>query len=96
MFYVSENVSEYAFIHTAAACVHKCFTLTGHWKSVKNECLSNSVEHTGEAVTCSMHKLNYEKILLYTLYHKKARKVLISHEILFAQKNKAKFYLHMA
>ena len=55
MFEVSEKVSDYVFMHTAAACVHKCFTLTGHWKSVKNECLSNSVENTAEAVTCSLH-----------------------------------------
>jgi len=55
MFEVSENVSEYAFMHTAAACVHKCFTLTGHRKSAKNDCLSNSVENTAEAVICSLH-----------------------------------------
>ena len=55
MFEVSENVSDYAFMHTAATCVHKCFTLEGHLKSAKNECLSNSVENTAEAVTCSLH-----------------------------------------
>ena len=52
MFEVSENVSDYAFLHTAATCVHKCFTREGHLKSAKNDCLSNSVENTGEAVTC--------------------------------------------
>ena len=55
MFEVSENVSEYVFMHTAVAYVRKCFTREGHLKSAKNDCLSNSVEHTGEAVTCSLH-----------------------------------------
>jgi len=31
---------------------HKCFTLTGHLKSAKNECLWSRAEHTAEAVTC--------------------------------------------
>ena len=74
MFYVSENVSDYAFMHTAATRFHKWFTREGHLKSAKNDCLSNSVENTGEAVTCSLHKLNYEKILLWTLYHEKHAK----------------------
>jgi len=39
-------------MHSALACVHKCFTLTGHLKSAKWECLQSSVEHTAEAVTC--------------------------------------------
>jgi len=39
MFYVSENVYEFVFMHTAVACVHKCFTLTGGLKSDKCECL---------------------------------------------------------
>jgi len=39
-------------MHSALACVHKCFTLTGHLKSDKCECLWNSAEHTAEAVTC--------------------------------------------
>ena len=55
MFEVSENVSEYVFMHTAVACVRKCFTREGHLKSAKNECLWNSVENTAEAVTCSLH-----------------------------------------
>ena len=55
MFQVSENVSEYVFMHTGVACVHKWFTLTGHLKSAKNECLSNGVKNTAEAVTCSLH-----------------------------------------
>ena len=55
MFEVSENVSEYVFMRTAEAYVNKCFTREGHLKSAKNDCLSNSVEHTGEAVTCSLH-----------------------------------------
>ena len=55
MFEVSENVSDYVFMHTAVACVHKCFTREGHSNSAKNDCLSNSVENTGEAVTCSLH-----------------------------------------
>ena len=55
MFEVSEYVSDYAFRHTAATCVHKCFTREGHLKSAKNECLSNSFENTAEAVTCSLH-----------------------------------------
>ena len=55
MFVVSENVSEYVFMNTAVACIHKCFTREGHLKSAKNDCLSNSVENTGEAITCSLH-----------------------------------------
>jgi len=39
-------------MHSALACVHKCFTLTGHLKSDKCECLWSSAEHTAEAVTC--------------------------------------------
>jgi len=30
-------------MHSALACVHKCFTLTGHLKSAKSECLWSSV-----------------------------------------------------
>jgi len=26
-------------MHSALACVHKCFTQTGHLKSAKSECL---------------------------------------------------------
>ena len=33
MLYVCENVSEYVCMHTAVACVHKRFTLTGSLKS---------------------------------------------------------------
>ena len=33
MLYVSENVSDYAFMHTAGTCVQKCFTREGHLKS---------------------------------------------------------------
>ena len=55
MFEISENVSDYAYMHTAATCVHKCFTREGHLKYAKNDCLSNSVENTGEAVTFSLH-----------------------------------------
>ena len=40
------------FMHITLACVHKCFTLTGHLKSAKNECLWSSVEKTAEAFTC--------------------------------------------
>jgi len=25
-------------MHAALVCIHKCFTLTGHLKSVKSEC----------------------------------------------------------
>ena len=75
MFEVSENVSECAFMHTAATCVRKCFTREGHLKSANNECLSNSVENTGDAVTCSLHQLNYEKMLLHILYHETTRKI---------------------
>jgi len=39
-------------MHSALACVHKCFTLTCHLKSDKCECLWSSAEHTTEAVTC--------------------------------------------
>ena len=55
MFEVSENVSECVFMHSAVACVHKCFTRESHLKSAKNDCLSKSVENTAEAVTCSLH-----------------------------------------
>ena len=36
------------------------------------------------------------KNMIMHIVQRKTRKVLISHEILFAQKNKAKFYLHVA
>jgi len=39
-------------MHSALACVHKRFTLTGHLKSAKCECSWSSAEHTAEAVTC--------------------------------------------
>jgi len=39
-------------MHSALACVHKCFTLTGHMKSAKRECLWSSFKHTAEGVTC--------------------------------------------
>jgi len=80
MFEVSENVSEYVFMHTAVACVHKCFTREGHLKSAKNKCVSNCVENTAEAVTCSLHLLNYEKMLLHILNDEKTSKILFSHE----------------
>jgi len=40
----------------ASACLHKCFTLTGHLKSAKSECLWSSVENTADAVTCCRKK----------------------------------------
>ena len=43
-------------MHTALACVHKCFTPTGHLKSAKSECLWSSVESTAEAFTCCRKK----------------------------------------
>jgi len=43
-------------MHTAMACVHKCFTATGHLKSAKSECLWSSVESTAEAFTCCQKK----------------------------------------
>jgi len=43
-------------MHSALACVHKCFTQTGHLKSAKSECLWSSVEHTAEALTCCRKK----------------------------------------
>jgi len=43
-------------MHSALACVHKCFTLTSHLKSDKCECLWSSVEHTVEALTCCRKK----------------------------------------
>jgi len=39
-------------MHSALSCARKCFTLTGHLKSAKNECLWSSVENMAEAVTC--------------------------------------------
>jgi len=38
-------------MHSALGCVHKFFTLTGHLKSAKCECLWRSAKHTAEAVT---------------------------------------------
>jgi len=43
-------------MHSALACIHKCFTLMGHLKSTKSECLWSSVENTAEAVTCCRKK----------------------------------------
>jgi len=43
-------------MHSALACVYKCFTLTGHLKSAKSECLWSSVENTAEAFTCCRKK----------------------------------------
>jgi len=43
-------------MHSALACIHKCFTLTGHLKSAKNEYLWSSVENAAEAVTCCRKK----------------------------------------
>jgi len=43
-------------MHSALACVNKCFTKTGHFKSAKNECLWSSVEKTAEAFTCCRKK----------------------------------------
>jgi len=43
-------------MHSALACVDNSFTLTGHLKSAKNECLWSSVENTVEAVTFSRKK----------------------------------------
>jgi len=43
-------------MHSALACVDKCFTLTGHLKSAKSEYLWSSVEHTPKAVTCCRKK----------------------------------------
>jgi len=70
-FEVSENVSEYVFMHTAVACVHKCFTLTGGLKSGKCECLWSSAEHTAEAVTCrgkNVFILKEKSSNLYIIY----------------------------
>jgi len=46
-------------MHSALACVHKCFTLTGHLKSAKSECLLSSIENTAEAVTCCRKRYLY-------------------------------------
>jgi len=43
-------------MYSALACVYKCFTLTGHLKSAKSECLWSSVENTAEAVACCRKK----------------------------------------
>jgi len=43
-------------MHCELAFVHKCFTLTGHLKSAKNECLWSNVEHTAEAISCCRKK----------------------------------------
>jgi len=44
-------------MRSALAYVHKCFTLTGHLKSAKSECLWSSVKHMAEAVTCCQKKI---------------------------------------
>jgi len=43
-------------MHSALACIRKCFTLTGHLKFAKSESTWSSVEHTAEAVTCCRKK----------------------------------------
>jgi len=71
MFEVSENVSEYVFLHSALVCVHKYFTLTGGLKSAKCECLWSSAEHTAEAVTCrdkNIFILKEKSSNLYIIY----------------------------
>jgi len=40
----------------ALACVHKCFTLTGHLKSAESKCLWSSIGNVAEAVTCCWKK----------------------------------------
>ena len=70
MFEVSENVSEYVFMNTAVACVHKCFTLTGGLKSGKCECLWSSDEKTAEAVICRVKVYIYPKgKIVKSLHH---------------------------
>jgi len=55
-------------MHSALACVHKCFTLTGHLKSDKCECLRSSAEHTTEAITCR-RKYIYPKAKIFISLH---------------------------
>jgi len=43
-------------MHSALACVHKRFTLTGHLKSAKSEYLWSSIENTAELFTCCRKK----------------------------------------
>ena len=69
MFEVSENDSEYVFMHTAVACVHKCFTLTCSLKSGKCECLWSSAEHAAEAVTCRGKNAYAKARIIYYLHH---------------------------
>ena len=56
-------------MHTAVACVRKCFTLTGGLKSDKCDCLWNSPEHTAQAVTCR-GKIYLSKVkIVKSLHH---------------------------
>ena len=56
------------FYHITQACLQKCFTLTGHLKSPKNECLWSSVEKTAEAFTCCRKKYLYSSKNRSNLY----------------------------
>jgi len=59
-------------MHSALACVHKCFTQTGQLKSAKSECLWSSAEHTAEALNFCRQKYlcsrkNYQISTWYVL-----------------------------
>jgi len=44
LFYMMFHLTLNFFIHIALACVHKCFSITGHLKYAKTECLWSSIE----------------------------------------------------
>ena len=56
------------FIHITLPCIQKCFTLTGHLKSAKNECLWSIIEKTAEALTCCRKKYLYSSKIRPNLY----------------------------
>ena len=56
-------------MHTAVACVHKCFTLTGGLKSDKSECLWSSAEHTAEAVAWQEKYIYPKAKIVKSLHH---------------------------
>jgi len=56
-------------MHSALPCVHKCFTLTGHLKSDKSECLWSSAEHTAEAVACQEKYIYPKAKIVKSLHH---------------------------
>jgi len=55
-------------MHSALACIHKCFKLMGHLKSVKSKCLWSSVEHMGKAVACCRKNIYAQAKIIKSLH----------------------------